>query len=90
MAVKPTKTNGKAIASLALSIASLLLWPFAIVGVILGFVARSEIAKRDNETGENLALVGIILGFIFGIIGILVSATLLCGAAGDTGGYTIY
>jgi len=60
----PRPTNGKAIASLVVSIASFMVCPlFAIAGVILGNQARAEIRERGEE-GDGLALAGIITGWI--------------------------
>jgi hypothetical protein len=57
------KTSGLAIASLVCSLAGLLLIPL-VLGIVFGFVARSQI-KNSNGTqgGEGLALAGIIIGF---------------------------
>ena len=59
------KTNGLAIASLACSIVGL---PFiavpSILGVIFGFVSRSQIRRSGGyQSGDGLALAGIIVGF---------------------------
>ena len=67
-----TRTNQKAIWSLVLSLVALLIWVTAIPGVILGFMARSEIAQRSTETGDGLALAGIIVGFVSGFLGLLI------------------
>lgn len=62
--VQPKPTNGKAIASLVLSIVSLVLCPIvAIAGLIFGYKARAEIRERD-EDGDGLALAGIIVGWL--------------------------
>jgi hypothetical protein len=57
------KTNGLAIASLICSCAGLFFLPI-FPGIILGFVARSQI-KRSNgsQKGDGLAVAGIIVGF---------------------------
>ena len=56
-------TNGLAIASLVVSIASFVVCPlFAIVGLVLGYKARTQIRER-NEDGDGLALAGIITGW---------------------------
>jgi hypothetical protein len=56
-------TNGLAIASLVVSIASFVVCPlFAVVGVVLGYRARTQIRER-NEDGDGLALAGIITGW---------------------------
>jgi uncharacterized membrane protein len=70
-----------AIASLILSIGGLTFLPIlgSIVGVILGYMARSEIRRRPDEVGgDGMALVGLILGWIG--IGLMVLAGLFFGA----------
>jgi hypothetical protein len=54
------QTSGLAIAALVVSF----FIPF--LGIILGFVARSDISNsKGSKTGENLANLGISLGFVF-------------------------
>jgi uncharacterized protein DUF4190 len=56
-------TNGLAIASLVVSIASFVVCPlFAVVGVVLGYKARTQIRERGDD-GDGLALAGIITGW---------------------------
>lgn len=59
-----SKTSGKAIASLILSI----VWAYglgSILGIIFGHIARSEIKKSNGKlTGGGLALAGLIIGYI--------------------------
>jgi hypothetical protein len=60
--MKPPGTNGKAIASLATSVAGLLFCGLpSIVGLILGIVAMRE-TKRTGQEGWGLALAGTIIG----------------------------
>ncbi|NII52144.1 DUF4190 domain-containing protein [Frigoribacterium endophyticum] len=56
-----------------------------LVGVILGFVARSQI-KRTGEKGSGLALAAIIIGLVFIVVGIIAGISL--GAAGMNAGVT--
>ncbi|MDR3645896.1 MAG: DUF4190 domain-containing protein [Clostridia bacterium] len=64
------KTNGMAIASLVLSIVNLC-GIGCIVGIVLGFVARSQIKNSYGaQKGDGLALAGIIIGFV--LIGIFI------------------
>jgi hypothetical protein len=57
-------TNGLAIASLVLSIVCLV-GIGSIVGIILGFVSRSQINRsRGTQRGAGLGLAGIIVGFV--------------------------
>lgn len=65
------QTNGLAIASLVVSIAGLVVCcglP-GVVGAIMGHVARKQIKEQPNQTGEGMALAGIIVGWAsFGLI----------------------
>jgi hypothetical protein len=70
-------TNGMAIAALVASSALVLsCMPLAIIGAILGHIARRQIRER-GESGDGLALAGIIIGWIgfalpvFGIAALL-------------------
>jgi hypothetical protein len=59
----PPKTNGLAIASLICSCLGLFFLPI-IPGIVLGFVARSQIRRSlGTQRGDGLALAGIIIGF---------------------------
>jgi hypothetical protein len=68
--VQGTKTNGKAIASLVLS----LVWVWgvtSILAVIFGFIAKREIRdSRGTQTGGGMATAGIVIGFV-GIAGLV-------------------
>jgi len=56
-------TNGLAIASLILSLVGLF-FIGSILGIIFGFVARSQIRQSNgSQKGDGLALAGIIIGF---------------------------
>jgi hypothetical protein len=61
------KTNVMAIVSLVSGIASWVVLPFigAIVAIIAGHVARGQInSSHGAETGDGLALAGLILGYL--------------------------
>jgi len=61
--VAAPRTNGLAIASLICSCAGLFFLPI-IPGIVLGFVARSQIRQsRGAQRGDGLAIAGIIIGF---------------------------
>jgi uncharacterized membrane protein len=67
------RRNGLAIASMIIGIVGILFTVYGIIGliaVILGFVARSQIA-RNGQSGRGMALAGIILGFVGIVLGIL-------------------
>lgn len=72
------KTNGLAVASLICSCAGLFFLPI-FPGIILGFVAHSQI-KRSNgmQRGDGLAIAGIIVGFgwlVLIALGLILNAT---------------
>ncbi len=76
----PARTSGLAIASLVCSIGGFFLIGVpSIVGVILGFAARSQINKSNGATkGLGLAIAGIVVGIVvvvIYIIGIVFVAT---------------
>lgn len=63
----PRKTNGMAIASLALSIASWFVLPLigAILGVIFGHIALGQLRRSDGaEEGRGLAIAGLAVGYV--------------------------
>jgi Domain of unknown function (DUF4190) len=70
------KTNGLAIASLICSCAGVLLFSLpCILGVVFGFVARSQIRRSQGaQKGNGLALAGIIVGFAWIAIVVIVVA----------------
>ena len=74
-----TKTSGKAIASLILSI----VWIYgigSILAIIFGHIARSEIKNSDGRlTGGGLALAGLIIGYLalgIVVVGLLASVAI--------------
>ncbi|GGF20063.1 DUF4190 domain-containing protein [Subtercola lobariae] len=71
------RTNILAIVSLVVSIVG-----FTVVGIVIGFIALSQI-KRTGEGGRGLAIAGIVIGFIeliLGVILIIVWVALLASA----------
>ncbi|WP_285116656.1 DUF4190 domain-containing protein [Leifsonia sp. fls2-241-R2A-40a] len=52
----------------------------SILGIILGFIALSQI-KRTGEQGRGLALAAIIIGFIALALGIIVTIIVIVAAA---------
>jgi hypothetical protein len=73
------KTNTLAIISLVTSI----LWGTALVGVITGHIALSQI-KRTGESGRGLALAGVIIGYVgigSALLGIVLWVGLIAVAA---------
>ena len=79
--VAPPSTNGLAVASLVCACAGVVPFFFGltcVLGIIFGFVARSQIRKTGGvQQGAGLALAGIIVGFsliALAVIGIVVLA----------------
>jgi hypothetical protein len=65
----PGPTNGFAIASLVLGILWVW-WVGSILALIFGYVARKQIRER-NESGDGLAVAGIVLGWVgVGVLGL--------------------
>ena len=63
-----------------------------LAGIIVGFIALGQI-KRTGEGGHGLALAGVVLGFVFSIlyvILIIVGAVLPLIIAGSLGNVTQY
>lgn len=55
-----------AIASISLSVGSLLLGPFGCIpGIIFGYIAKAEIRQNPKLQGYELAQAGIIVGYCF-------------------------
>jgi peptidyl-prolyl cis-trans isomerase B (cyclophilin B) len=61
----PQSTNGTAVAALVFSIV------LAPVGIVLGYVARSQI-KRTGEAGGGMATAALIIGWVLTVLGIVV------------------
>lgn len=84
-----SKNNGLAIASL---VCSFFFWVYgvgAVLAIVFGFIARSQI-KQSNGTqkGEGMALAGIIIGFagiVIGIVTVIVVAAVVhhCNQTGN-------
>ena len=68
--VAAQRTNGKAIAALACGIGGFFVFPASIAAVVLGHIARREVALT-REAGSGMATAGLILGYIGLVIGIL-------------------
>ena len=65
------KTNGLAIASFVLSLATIITWCIPItpvLGVIFGLVARRQLNHNPGQPGRGLATAGIIIGLVFIIL----------------------
>jgi hypothetical protein len=67
------RTNGLAIASLVCSLVGLVTCISAPVGVVLGHIARRQI-RATGEEGSGMATAGLVVGYIFTALGLLVIA----------------
>jgi hypothetical protein len=74
------RTNGMAIASMVLGILWIY-WIGAILALVFGYIAKRQIRER-GESGGGMATAGIVLGWVWigigvlvAVIGIVVSAT---------------
>lgn len=76
---QPPRTNGLAVASLVCACVGIIPFFFglpALLGIIFGFVARSQIkSARGAQGGAGMALAGIIVGF--SLIGLFLLAAVL-------------
>jgi hypothetical protein len=73
------RTNGLAIASLVCSLGGLVTCISAPVGVVLGHVARRQI-RQTGEEGSGMATAGLVIGYIFTVLGVLLLAFYIVGA----------
>jgi hypothetical protein len=90
----PRPTNGLAIASLVCSCVGIVPFLFVVpflLGVIFGFVSRSQIKRSHGaQGGGGLALAGIIVGFsIIGIFILLVTLLAVFGTTHACGGNSV-
>jgi uncharacterized membrane protein len=66
------RTNGLATASLVCGILGFLFGPLSIAAIVMGYIARGQI-RRTGENGSGLALAGLILGWIWlGVVVVLI------------------
>ena len=79
------QTNGLAVASLVCACAGIVPFFFGlpcVLGVIFGFVARSQIRRTNGaQEGSGLALAGIIVGF--SLIALFIALVSLAFALGN-------
>lgn len=69
---QPTRNEPLAIASLIISLVSIVFCGFtAIVGAILGHVAKKRIQQDPTLSGDGMATAGIVVGWIVGGLAIL-------------------
>lgn len=81
------RTNPLAIASLVLSLASFLTAVSAIGGVITGHIALHQI-KRSGEGGTAMAIVGLVVGYVFvAFLALWLAFVILWFATPSSGGW---
>lgn len=76
-------TNGLAIASLVLGIIWIY-WIGSILALVFGYVARKQIRER-NQSGDGMAVAGIVLGWIGVATFLLVVVILVVAEVADPG-----
>lgn len=76
------RTNGLAIASLCCGVSGFIYGVPAVLAIIFGFVARSQIGQT-HEDGGGLALAGIILGFCWIALFVVIVALVVSLGAAD-------
>jgi hypothetical protein len=72
------RVNGLAKTARVFSWLGLLFLPFGIIGLILGYMALSQIAK-DDAVSRSVARTAIIVGWIFTVITVILVALILHG-----------
>lgn len=89
-------TNGKATAALVTGISSLVLsWccglgVAGVVAIVLGVKARNEIrASRGAQTGDGMALAGIITGAVAIVLGLAALALVIFAIASGSADYNV-
>lgn len=94
---QPPSTNGKALASLITGISALVLsWCCGLglaglVAVFLGIKGRGDVKNSNgSQTGEGLALAGIITGAIAALIGLVSLGFLILAIASGNGEFEMY
>ena len=82
------RTNGLAIASLVCACAGFLFIVPGVLGVIFGFIARSQIRQSGGtQGGDGLALAGILVGFAW--IGLFVIVFIVGAANNNSSGVVL-
>jgi hypothetical protein len=82
------RNNGLAVASLVCACAGFLFIVPGVLGVIFGFIARSQIRQsRGTQGGDGLALAGIIVGFAW--IGLFVILVIVGAASNNSSGVVL-
>lgn len=83
--VAQPRTNGLAVASLVLGIVWLW-WIGSILALVLGYSARAQIRRsHGQQSGEGLAIAGIVLGWV-GVATLVVLAVTLTSTRSQLGG----
>lgn len=82
MSTAPTRTSGKATASLILGILGFFLCPiiFSVAAIILSTQAKNDIAANPGLSGESIAQAGFILGIVGLVAGLILGGLILGGA----------
>ena len=88
--VRP-QSGGLAIASLVLSILSIVIGPFGFVpGIICGHIARMKSRTESPPTSDGLALAGLIVGYVFlAVTVVIITAFFLIRANPDAASFEL-
>jgi hypothetical protein len=79
-------TNGFAITSMVLGILWIW-WIGSVLALIFGYIARKQI-RQNNQSGDGMAIAGIVLGWIgVGIFVVVVLLAVVGASSGSSGGY---
>ena len=83
--VPQTATNGLAIASMVLGIVWIY-WIGSILAVVFGHIALRQIKRSPYQTGQGMAIAGLVLGYVgLAILTIVVVAVITVGSSGGAG-----
>lgn len=80
------RTNGLAIAALVCGVIGFLCGATSLLAVIFGHISRGQIRKSNGaETGDGMALAGLILGYVFLVGWLIYWLVIVIVAIADSG-----
>jgi hypothetical protein len=85
-----SRTSGKAIAALVLGISAIVIWPLAIIlgplAIYFGISSKNAIRLNPGQSGNGMAIAGIVLGSISLLFGLIVAAAVVFVLVSNLGG----